>query len=61
MRKSGPLCSNATLFILMMFGLDLARHVHFEVVHVHLEIHGGMVLLWGVLLFVPTLVSIRCT
>lgn len=54
MRKNGPLCSNATPFILMMFGLDLARHVH-------LEIHGGMVLLWGVLLFVPTLVSIRCT
>lgn len=58
--ENGPLCSNATPFILMMFGLGLARYVHFEVLHVHLGNHGGMVLSWGVLLFVPTLVSMRC-
>jgi hypothetical protein len=30
--------------IYMMFGYGLARHAHFEVLHVEQSIHGGMVL-----------------
>jgi hypothetical protein len=30
--------------IYMMFGCGLARHAHFEVLHVEQSIHGGMVL-----------------
>lgn len=42
----------------MMFGRSLAGHVHLEVLHVHCNIHGGIVLLWDVLCFVLALVSV---
>ena len=38
----------------------LVRHVHFGVLHVQLSIHDGMVLSWGVLLFVFAIVSVEC-
>ena len=28
-------------FLHIMSGLNLAKHVHFEVLHMHLSIHGG--------------------
>lgn len=37
-----------------------AKHVFFEVLHVQLSIHGGMVLSWGVLYFVSALMNVKC-
>ena len=43
-----------------MSGLSLAKHSQFGVMHVNLRIHNGMVLSWGMLLFVSALASVRC-
>ena len=44
----------------MMYGRNLARHVHFKVLHVHHNIYGVMVFSFGVLCFVPALVNVQC-
>ena len=44
----------------MISSISLARQIHFEVLHVQLRIHGGIVFLWGVLAFMLTFVSVRC-
>ena len=44
----------------MCLVIVLVRHLHFGVLHVQLSIHDGMVLSWGVLLFVFAIVSVEC-
>lgn len=48
----GLVCLNAMPFMQMMFGLGFTKHVH-------LSVHGGMVLLW-VCYFCAGNTSVRC-
>lgn len=56
---NGPCCVIATPFMYIMSSLSLAKHVHFEVLHMQLKIHGGLVLSSGELLLASTFVSLK--
>lgn len=58
--SSGHICSRDAPLIYRMYGLSLARMEHFVLWHVHVRVHGGMMLSQGTLLLLPALVSGRC-
>ena len=58
--NSGHVRSRAAPLIYKMYGLSLARMEHFVLWHVHVRIHGGMMLSQGPFLLLPALVSVRC-
>lgn len=57
---SGPLSSNGMHFMVLILDLSLAKHEHFEELHVQWSIHGEVVLSWGVSFWVWVLMSVRC-
>jgi hypothetical protein len=52
-------CVITTPFMYIMSSLSLVKHVHFEVLHMQLKVHGGLVLSWGELLLVSMFVSFK--